>query len=66
MNQFAAGAAMEHARRMEERYSAVRRPDIMIADIMAPGNIQESQVTEYFNLVFEVTHYTLFSLILSR
>lgn len=43
MNQFAAGAAMEHARRMEERYSAVRRPDMLITDMMGPGNLQDSQ-----------------------
>ena len=48
MNQFAAGAAMEHARRMEERYSAVRRPDMLISDMMGPGNLQESQVTFHF------------------
>ena len=42
INQFA-GAAMEHARRREaELYSAVRRPDVF--DMIAPGNIQDTQV----------------------
>lgn len=66
MNQFAAGAAMEHARRMEERYSAVRRPDMLIADMMGPGNLQDSQVTEHFTFILLVTHCTLFFLILYR
>lgn len=66
MNQFAAGAAMEHARRMEERYSAVRRPDMLIADMMGPGNLQDSQVTEHFAFILLVTHCPLLFLILWR
>lgn len=58
MNQFA-GAAMD-ARRREELYTAVRRPDMLI-DMMGPGNMQESQVTKLFSLILVVTHCTLFS-----
>lgn len=41
INQYA-GAVMEHARRREELYSAVRRPDVF-ADMIAPGSMADTQ-----------------------
>lgn len=42
INQYGTAAAMEHARRREEIYSAVRRPDMF--DMMASGSMADAQV----------------------
>lgn len=42
INQYGTAAAMEHARRREEIYSAVRRPDMF--DMIASGSMADGQV----------------------